>query len=179
MAGGVEFGLGYFATPGLRLETYIAYRPRFTFEGTANFLQTDAIQSVSADLQSASGMVAAYMDLTAYGPFRAFAGTGAGLHYVDISEFQMTFPRTQTFVPDGRLIDFTVMLEAGVATSLSDKITLDLAWRYMDWGIVETGKATGQVVWKDGSREPLELDLADTWAMYRGQGFRASLRYAF
>ncbi|MDE2729217.1 MAG: hypothetical protein OXI19_14435 [Gemmatimonadota bacterium] len=179
MAGGVEFGLGYVATPGLRLETSIAYRPRYSFEGTANFLQTDALQSVSANLQSASGMVAAYMDLTAHGPFRVFAGTGAGLHYVDISEFHMTFPRTQTIVPDGRRIDFTVMLAAGVATSLSDRFTLDLAWRYVDWGIVETGKATGQVIWKDGSREPLELDLAETWAIHRGQGLTASLRYVF
>ena len=179
MAGGVEVGLGYVATPGLRLETSIAYRPRFTFEGTANFLQTDALQPVSADQQSASGMVAAYMDITAFGPFRVFAGTGTGLHFVDISEFQMTFPRTQTFVPDGRRIDFAIMLVAGVATSLTEKITLDLAWRYVDWGIVETGSATGEVVWKDGSREPLKLDLAETWAMLKGQGFTASLRYGF
>lgn len=179
MAGGAEVGLGYVATPGLRLESSIAYHPRFAFEGTANFLQTDALQAVSADLWSASGMVAAYLDLAAYGPFRMFAGTGAGLHYVDITEFLMTFPRTQTIVPDGRQVDFAVMLTAGLATSLSDKITLDLAWRYADWGIVETGRATGQVVWKDGSREPLELDLAETWAMLKGQGFSASLRYAF
>lgn len=179
MAGGVEVGLGYVATPNLRLETSIAYRPRFSFEGTANFLQTDVLQSVSADLQSASGTVAAYLDLTAYGPFRVFAGTGAGLHYVDISEFHMTFPRTQTIVPDGRRVDFTVMLAAGVAASISGRITLDLAWRYVNWGIVETGRATGRVIWKDGSREPLELDLAETWAMLRGQGFRVSMRYGF
>ncbi len=179
LAGGVEVGLGYVATPDLRLETSIAYRPSFTFEGTANFLQTDALQSVSADLQSASGTVAAYLDLTAYGPFRVFAGTGAGLHYIDISEFHMTFPRTQTIVPDGRRVDFTVMLAAGVAASISDRITLDLAWQYVNWGIVETGRATGRVIRKDGSREPLELDLAETWAMRRGPGFRVSMRYGF
>lgn len=179
MAGGVEVALGYIPTPGLSLETSIAYRPSFTFHGTANFLQTDALQSVSADLRSASCMVAVYMDLTSYGPFRVFAGTGTGLNYVDISEFHMTFPRTQTIVPDGRGVDFTVMFAAGVATSLSDRITLDLAWRYVNWGIVETGRATGRVIWKDGSREPLELDLAETWAMLRGQGFRMSLRYRF
>ena len=179
MAGGFEVGLGYIATPGLRLETSISYRPSFAFEGTANFLQTDALQSVSADLRSASGMVAAYMDFIAHGPIRVFAGSGAGLHYADIHDIHMEFPRTETIVPDGRNVDFTVMLTAGVATSLSDKITLDLAWRYVDWGIVETGRTTGQVIWKDDSREPLELDLAETWAMLRRHGFRASLRYAF
>ena len=178
-AAGVEVGLGFVATRKLRLETSIAYRPRFTFEGSANFVQTSADQTVTADLWSMSGMVAAYMDLSAYGPLRLFAGSGAGLHYVDISNFRMTFPRTETIVPDGRTVDLTVMLTAGVATSLSDKITLDLAWRYLDRGIVKTGKAAGQVIWKDGRREPLELDLAETRAMLRGQGFRASLRYAF
>ncbi len=178
-AAGVEIGVGFVAAPKLRLETSIAYRPRFTFEGRANFVQTSADQSVSADLWSMSGMVAAYMDLSAYGPFRLFAGSGAGFHHIDISNFRMTFPRTETIVPDGRNVDFTVMLTAGVATSLSDNITLDLAWRYVDWGIAETGRATGQVVWKDGRREPLEIDLAETRAILKGQGFRASVRYAF
>ena len=178
MAGGVEFGIGFVATPGLRLETSIAYRPRFVFEGTANFLQTDALQSVSANLWSASAMAAVYRDLTALGPFRVFAGTGAGLHFIDIGESLMTFPRTQTIVPDGQRVDFAVMLAAGVSTSLADKITLDLAWRYVNWGTVETGSAAGQVIWKDGSRESVELDLAETWAMRKGQGFRVSLRYA-
>lgn len=54
MAGGVEVGLGYVAVPGLRLETSIAYHPRFAFEGTANFLQTDEIQSVSVGLRGDS-----------------------------------------------------------------------------------------------------------------------------
>ena len=178
-AAGVEVGLGIAATPKLRLETSIAYRPRFTFEGSANFVQTSADQSVTADLWSISGMVAAYMDLSAYGPFSLFAGSGAGLHYVDLSNFRMTFPNTETIVPDGRNVDLAVLLTAGLATSLSDDITLDLAWRYVDWGIAETGRATGEVVWKDGRREPLEIDLAETRAMLKGQGFRASLRYAF
>ena len=178
-AAGVEVGLGFVATRKLRLETSITYRPDIAFKGSANFVQTSADQSVTADLRSMSGMVAAYMDLSTYGPFRLYAGSGGGLHYVYISNFRMTFPNTETIVPDGRNFDLTVMLTAGVATSLSDDITLDLAWHYVDWGIVKTGKAAGQVVWKDGRREPLEIDLAETRAMLRGQGFRASLRYAF
>ncbi len=178
-AAGAEIGLGYFATPKLRLETSVAYRPHYSFEGNANFVQTSADQPVSADFWSMSGMVAAYMDLSAYGPFRLYMGSGAGLHYVDISNFRMTFPRTETIVPDGQNTELTVMLTAGVATSLWDAVSLDLAWRYVDWGIVETEHATGQVVWKDGRRDPLEIDLAETRAMLKGQGFRASLRYAF
>ena len=115
-AAGVEVGLGFLVAPKLRLETSIAYRPRFTFEGSANFVQTSADQPVSADLWSMSGMVAAYMDLSAYGPFSLFAGSGAGLHYVDLSNFRMTFPNTETIVPDDRNVDLAVMLTAGLAT---------------------------------------------------------------
>ena len=37
----------------------------------------------------------------------------------------------------------------------------------------------GRVVWRDGSREPLPLDLAPTKARLKGHGVRLSLRYAF
>ena len=45
----------------------MAYRPRFTFDGRANFLDPDRRQSVSADLASLSGILAAYVDLPGLG----------------------------------------------------------------------------------------------------------------
>ena len=35
---GVELGLGYAVAPAVRLEALLTYRPRFTFDGHANFL---------------------------------------------------------------------------------------------------------------------------------------------
>ena len=66
-----------------------------------------------------------------------------------------------------------------VAVALSERMTLDLAWRYTDFGAVRTGRGRGFVVWRDGSREPLELDLAETRADLSSHGILASLRYAF
>ena len=66
-----------------------------------------------------------------------------------------------------------------VAASLSERVALDLAWRYTDLGEVWTGRGTGRVVWRDGSREPLPLDLAPTQARLAGHGVRVSLRYEF
>ena len=68
---------------------------------------------------------------------------------------------------------------AGVAAGLDERVTLDLAWRYTDFGEVRTGQGAGRVVWRDGSREPLPLDLAPTRAKLAGHGVRLSLRYAF
>ena len=70
------------------------------------------------------------------------------------------------------------MATAGVAVALGERVTLDLAWRYSDLGEVRTPRGPGRVVWRDGSREPLPLDLAPTRARLRGHGVRLSFRYA-
>ena len=70
-------------------------------------------------------------------------------------------------------------LHQNPAKSLGERVTLNLAWRYTDSGIVETGQAKGRVVWRDGSRDPLEFDLAKTRANLSNHGLRVSLRYVF
>ncbi len=181
---GFELGLGYAVAPALRLEAVIQYRPNFSFEGRANFTQTTDQQAVSADLSSLTGMLAAYLDLPELGlprpgPFSPFIGAGGGLSRINIDETHMAFPKTTTIVPGGQRGNFAWMLVAGFAASPREKITLDLAWRYTDHGTVETGRAKGRIVWRDGNRDPLEIDLAGTRADLRGHGLRLSLRYAF
>ena len=183
-AAALEVALGYAAAPALRLEAMVEYRPRFSFEGRANFLESGRRQSVTADLSSLSGMLAAYVDLPALGlpklgPFAPFIGAGMGAVRTKIGETRMTFPRTTTIVPGARRNDFTWMATAGVAATLGGRTTLDLAWRYTDLGSVHTGRGEGRVVWHDGSREPLPLDLGPTRAKLRTHGLRLSLRYAF
>ena len=67
---GLELGLGYAVSSAVRLEALVTYRPRFTFDGRANFLDPDRRQSVSADLSSLSGILAAYVDLPPVQPIR-------------------------------------------------------------------------------------------------------------
>ncbi len=180
-AASLEFGLGYAVAPAVRLETLVEYWPRFTFDGRANFLDPERLQSVSADLSSLSGMLAAYVDLPKLGlrKFSPFIGGGIGAARVAIGETRMTFPKTTTIVPGTSRTGLTWMLTAGLGISLAEQTTLDLAWRYTDYGVIETGEGKGRVEWRDGSREPLALDLARTRAKLRSYGFRLSLRYAF
>ena len=180
----LEIGLGYTAAPALRLEALAEYRPRLPFEGRANFLAPGRRQSVAAELSTLSGMLAAYVDLAALGVpelgfFGPFIGGGVGIVRTRIGETRMTFPKTTTIVPGASRTDAAWMLTAGVALALDERLTLDLAWRYTDLGEVRTGRGAGRVVWHDGSREPLPLDLAVTRARLRSHGLRLSLRYAF
>ena len=71
------------------------------------------------------------------------------------------------------------MPAAGVATTLGPRLTLDAAWRYTHLGTVDTGRGAGRIVWRDGSREPLEIALAETTAALAGHGLSVALRYAF
>ncbi len=181
---GAEFGLGYAAAPGLRLESIFQYFSPFSFEGRANFVQTMERQQVSVDVSFLTGMGTAYLDLPelglpSLGPFRPFAGAGGGFSRIDLDETHMEFPKTTTIVPGGRRINFAWMLTAGVGVSPAEKTTLDLAWRYADYGDVGTDRGPGQVVWRDGSREPLGLDLGRTRANLQGQELSISLRRAF
>ena len=181
---GFEFGLGYAATPALRIEAVIQHRPNFSFEGRANFTQTTGRQAVSADLSSLTGMLAAYLDLPELGlprlgPFSPFIGAGGGLSRIDIDETQMEFPKTATLVPGGQRVNLAWMLGAGFAASPGENVTLDLAWRYTDYGAVETGRARGRIVWHDGNRDPLEINFAETRADLRGHGLMLSLRHVF
>ena len=179
----VELGLGYTAGAA-RFELLAEYRPRFTFEGRANFLAPERRQEVAADLSSVSGMLAGFVDLTGLGlpqpgPFAPFVGAGIGIAHTRIGKTAMTFPATTTVVPGGSRTGLAWMATAGVAAALSDRVTLDLAWRYTDLGEIRTGRGAGRVVWRDGSRAPLPLNLAPTKARLTGHGVRLSLRYSF
>lgn len=179
----VELGLGY-EIGAVRFEVLVEHRPGFSFEGRANFLAPERRQEVSADLSSLSGLIAGFVDLTALGmpqpgPLTPFIGAGIGAVHTRIGQTTMTFPATTTIVPGGSRTGLAWMATAGVALALDEHVSLDLAWRYTDLGEVRTPRGPGRVVWRDGSRPPLPLDLAPTKVRLKSHGIRLSLRYTF
>ena len=174
---GFAVSVGYNATRRTRVEAEVQYRPEFSFNGRANFTQTTGRQDVSADLSSLSAILSVYADLPGRGPFSPHFGCGGGLSRNAIGETRMEFPRTTTVVPGASRVGFAWLLTAGVAARVGERVTVDVSWRYTNSGAVETGRATGRIVWRDGSRDPLELELAETWADLASHGLRVSLRY--
>ena len=179
----IELGLGYAAAP-VRFELLVEYRPHFSFKGRANFLAPGTREEVKANLSSVSGMLAGFVDLAGIGlpkpgPFAPFVGAGVGVVHTRIGKTTMTFPATTTTVPGGSRTGLAWMVTAGVGMAVGERAILDLSWRYTDLGKVRTDRGPGRVVWRDGSREPLPLNLAPTEARLRGHGVRLSLRYSF
>ncbi len=56
----------------------------------------------------------------------------------------MTFPKTRTLVPGTSRTGLTWRLMAGLGMSWGERATLDLAWRYTDTGVIETGAALAE-----------------------------------
>lgn len=182
--GAVEVGVGWAVATRARLEFSVTSRPRFTFNGVANFLAPGRRQSVDAVGSAWTGMAALHVDLPRLGSTGQrspvpFLGAGVGVGRTMVGEMRQRFPRTTTLVPGGHSTGIVWMVTAGFAVLVTDGAVLDFAWRYDDLGSVETGRGAGRVVWRDDSREPLVLDLAPTRADLRGQGLRVSLRHTF
>lgn len=178
---GFELGLGRVLTPWLRLEGAVHYRPGVSLDGEANFVQTQARQDVSVKFSTYGALAAAYVDIPwpAQGYGIPFVGAGLGAARIDVGETRMTFTRTRTLVPGGQRTNFTWMVTAGIGIPVGERVTLDLAWRYTDYGTIGTEAGAGAIVWHDGSRDPLELELAPTQGRLRAHGGSIGLRYAF
>ena len=177
----LEFGLGFRATPMLRMEASFNYNPRLEYGGRANFLAVDRRQEVSAEISSLSAMMAMYVDLDNFGTptvgrFQPFVGVGAGVARNRLTWKIQDFTRTYTEVPSGTHDSFAWMVSVGTSVRLSPQTILDVAVHRTDLGEVRSGTGTGRVVWKDRSREPLPLNLTPTRTNLTTTGIRFSLR---
>ena len=175
-----ELGFGIDNPGPLRFETLIDYRPSLTFNGNSNFGYSR--EDIHATASSTSAMIATFFDIPLTGgkaKTTPFIGAGIGLARNRISEKTMNYNRTYTSVPAGHYSDLAHMLTFGFATPISERMTLDLSFRYSDLGMVRTGQGSGSVNWRDGSRDPLPLNLAPTQARLKTYGVRLSLRYSF
>ncbi len=191
---GWEIGLGYPVVPALRLELAVQYRPEFSFEGEANIdneslRNLSASQDVSAELSVWSGLLATYLDIPLPGiallrftPINPFLGAGAGLSRIEISDLNMDLPATaeSLIVPGDHQVSFSWMLTLGVGVSLT-KWTIDLAWRYTDYGDIETAAGIGRKICRVARcRLPeLELPVDPAIGSLQSQGFTLSVRYSF
>ena len=154
----------------------------FDRPGKTNFTDRDCSSAAPAALYGCGtgGDGAPYRSVGDFGTVIPLElGLGLGVVRTRIGQTTMTFPATTTIVPGANRTGFAWMVTAGAAVALGERVTVDLAWRYTDLGAVHTGRGAGRVIWRDGSREPLPLDLAETWARLAGRGLRLSLRYGF
>ena len=179
-----EAAAGVEVTDYLRLEAAFSYRPDFAFEGEANFLRAGSEQPVSGDVTQMGAMAFAYVaPLAALGvdsPLQPFLGAGAGLSRNEVSEMTYDFPDLRqprySVTPDGTSTDFAWAVTAGLSWEVSDRLVLDLAWRYSDFGTVETDQGT---LFNQFSTRTLDIEIGETEAELTSHAATLSARWRF
>ncbi len=180
----VEAAVGKQILPWLRSEIAVAYRPDMKYRGLANFRGVPGEQPVSAGADSLSGLANFFLDIAPLfgvnlGGFQPYVGGGLGVAHNRLGEMTYEFPGNPgahkiTITPAGQKTDFAFMAAIGTGIALSDRLLLDISYRYTDLGQVHTdaGKAFLNNI-------PAGIDVAETWAPLRTHGVFAGIRYLF
>lgn len=180
----VEVGFGRQLFSWLRADLAVAYRFNMYYEGQANFRGVGNDQPVSAKADSFSGMVNLFLDVNgltgiSLGRFEPYIGGGVGLAYNRIGEMTYRFSENAgahklSIVPSGDRTDFAFMLAIGTGVLLTERIILDIVYRYQDLGRV--GTDPGCMVM---DIKPAGIAIDKTSGALRTHGAAVGLRYRF
>ena len=179
-----EAGAGVELTPYLRVEAAFSYQPGFAFDGRVNYPDVGQEQPVSGNVKQTSVMGIAYLaPLAALGvawKVQPFIGGGVGASRNEIGRMTLDFPEeTQprySVTPDGTRTDFTWAVTAGLSYDITDALALDLAWRYSDFGKVETEPG---ILFNQFSKSTLDIPIGRTEAEFTAQSVSLSARWRF
>ncbi len=176
----LDGALGYRFTPWLRAEALLSWRPQLAYSGQSNFLGAGPSQPVNGAVESLAGFAVAYVDLPRVAGVRPFLGAGIGGARNHLDGVTYRFPsiaaKASTTTAGGSSSGFAYLLTAGVAVPLSERLSVDLAYRFSDLGQVRSRTGSATIVRPRGTRS---LTIAGTEADLQTQGLEVSLRYAF
>ena len=179
----LEAAVGKQVFPWLRSEVTFSYRPNISYSGQANFLKVPGDQPVSALADSFSFLVNFYLELAGVvdwkmGPFRPYLGGGLGIAHNRLGRVTYHFPGLSrhkfTFTPSGESTGPVFTASLGTGIILSEKLMLDMAFRYTDLGTIGTGAGKAEM-----NHLPAGIMIGETWAPLRTYGIFVGLRYLF
>ena len=106
---------------GLGLAVGREYESGFRTEAEVLHLKNDSKTTLADDQKTLGGFVNAYYDFNKEGAIQPFVGAGVGVARVKVNGGPY----------EDRDIDFAYQLKAGLGYRLSDKLTGELAYRYL------------------------------------------------
>ncbi|HVA13878.1 MAG TPA: outer membrane beta-barrel protein, partial [Stellaceae bacterium] len=148
-------GIGYRFNPMFRSDLTLDYIPSLSVKGH-NSVATSATNS--ADLSSLVGMVNGYLDINGFapgmfGPFQPYLQGGVGFARNDLDKMTFGGPFAGAALGGSTRTNFAWGAGAGVGYALTPNLTLDVGYKYLDLGDMNTGSAMA------GVATPLKADL--------------------
>ncbi|MEP1207513.1 MAG: outer membrane beta-barrel protein [Rhizobiaceae bacterium] len=165
----IEAAAGRQVHDWLRAEISLSYRPDWEFLGQSNFDRIPlGTAPVDATGWNASLMANAHLELSALlpnlqnYPVNPFLSAGVGAAYNHIGTVTYRFNEhdnnDRRYTPSGDRVDMAWSLGAGVGVDISDHIELQISYRYVDLGKVETESGTFLMT-RDGREDiPIQID---------------------
>jgi len=140
---------------------------RLTCPGACGGLGAGLTSSESAKLSATTILANAYLDLGHWYGFTPYVGAGIGASNLEISDYTFINPDgTVGANPSGKRWGLTWALMAGLAVQITDGLSVDAGYRYLDLGKTRSGVVFGG---------PARVEFKDITA----HEFRVGLRYAF
>ena len=176
----VDAAVGYRWTPWLRTEALLNWSPQLNVSAQSNFLGAGSNQPVSSSGNGLAGFGVLYVDGPSLATVRPFIGAGLGAARTSLADVTYRFPAISsdavTVTSGGSSTSFAYLLTAGVSIPVSERLDLDLAYRWTDLGTVKTNAGSAKLVRPAGRSK---LAIAGTEIDLQTQAAVASLRFRF
>ena len=154
-------GCGWGGSRGVRVEAVLGYHGNRAIQGEpGNFQNTTTIiqpapspqpppvnyggpvDPLHTSLTTYTAMLNAYKDLGNYGGFVPYVGAGIGLAYNRLGDVYFTGnPNLTNSIHGNNDIAFAWSLMAGVGYQISDRAIIDVGYRYIDLGKIESQRS--------------------------------------
>lgn len=183
----LELGGGWHVGHGLRLSASLGYLPSLDYAGDSNFLDATSFEGTPEDVDGTAeswtlfadaavdlAELAGWSDL----PVRPYVTAGAGVAWNHLDPMVFRFPALDqtTTTAGGDTTSFAWRAGAGLTIPVDASVSIDIAWRYMDLGTVETDQGDITV---ERHGEVSHVEVGATRADLAVQTVGVSLRWAF
>lgn len=181
--GAFEVALGRNVLPLLRTDLAVSWRPNMVYSGKANFLGVPGGQPVYSTASALTTMLNVFVDIPnpaagSLSGFKPYLGGGLGVSRNSLDEMHYLFPGLAvhkiSITPSGRSFHFAYTFSFGTGVVISERVSLDIAYRWSHLGRVETDAGRMYM-----NHVPKGIDIAGTSARLQTHGLQMGLRYSF
>lgn len=181
------FGLGIGVDTGrwLRFDVTGEYRGKWLFIGQDSYDNglgcpgaaapgvNCGTNEYTADIEGWVGLANAYVDLGTWRGITPYVGAGIGFGHYSVEGLKdVNVPAGSVFfAEDNSETNFAWAIHAGFSYDVTDRVTLDLGYRYLNVGDISSGRVTAF----DGSSSYTELEIEDVESHDLMLGVRFSL----
>ena len=173
-------GIGYKFSKWFRVDLTGEYRGASDLEGSDEFVVGDPPEVGTNDYTGEKEewlvMANGYLDFELGGGFTPFIGAGVGAVNISINDFEDVGGGVATgsfgFAPDSDEWNFAWALHAGIGYALSERLTLEVAYRFLHLGDFETADL------EDETGDPLDPNSVSFEDIY-SHDVKFGLRYTY